>query len=213
MNTTARALWIATAGVGALTLVFLAGRWTRPANPETDPALFAARAATLKADSLRRVDSLAVLRARARTDSAVLAATRAVRRANTAEARSVALRDSVRVLSDSSVTVTRAETTVVLAVPPEVVTRMRADSVTIGALGVALTDQARALWLASVERDTTTAALASANLTLAALRRQQPLELAASYARGKRVGRIQVISGLAGVVGVGVGLKLAGVFR
>jgi hypothetical protein len=178
------------AGVSfALGLAFWVGRLSRPGDDEASAELVALRHA---GDSLRKVsvaDSLALVRAEARTDSAIAVATRARAQGARAAAVSAAYRDTVRVLNDSLVSVVSdAGVDDTMPLPAPVIDRLRADAATIASQAIAIEALDGALKLAQFERDTAHRALASANNELGAFRVRMPLEIDAAYARGKRDG-------------------------
>jgi hypothetical protein len=134
-------------------------------------------------------DSLALVRAEARTDSAITVATRARAQGARAAAVSAAYRDTVRVLNDSLVSVVSdAGVEDTMPLPAPVVDRLRADAATIDSQAIAIESLGGALTLAQFERDTAHRALASANNELGAVKLRLPLEIDAAYARGKRDG-------------------------
>lgn len=210
---TAAKVWVAIAVLVA-GVVFWAGRQSRPAAAETNPQLFAARAAVLRADSARVRDSLALVAEKANAASLTRAAARALLTAKHADSATVAYRDSVKVLSDSLVRVVNAAGQVQeVPVPPELVARLRADSATITAQAVAIDTLQKANAAEHAARLGAEHLAASTALELSRVKFAQPLEVAAAYAHGRRVGREQVF-GLAVSGGILYGvITLAGVFR
>ena len=67
--------------------------------------------------------------------------------------------------------------------------------------------------VARFERDTSWRAITSAGVEISDLKKQQPLEVAAAYSRGKRDGRREIIYVVGAAGAVYGGVRIAGAFR
>lgn len=201
-----RILWGVLAGLLLLAVGAGVGwLWADHRRQDITPELLDAR---IRADSFklaRVADSIELARARDTTDAAKAAARNQVARARTAELVTAAYRDSVTILSDSlAAVVSNAGVVDTQPLPPAVVSRMRADAVTISEKNAAIDSLNAAVDAADTERAKAQRLQRLSDSAYVHLRdKQMPLEISAAYARGKSVGRKQGI-----VLGTAFGISV-----
>lgn len=185
-------------------LAFYFGRQSKPSSAETSPALIAARIVSAAKDSQRVTDSVAAIPIHAAALAAQLAANKSAENAKASQAKAKAYADSVAVLNDSVVRLTsNAGVVSEVTIPPQVVADLRAKDSTIAAQTIHIAKLDSAVTKTAADRNAQTKLALDATKEVFALKAQQPLEIAAAYAHGKRDGmRTGLVLG--SVFGVGV---------